>query len=532
MLDEFAIKNFGLIEEAQISLQPGLVVVTGETGTGKTMLVGGLRLLLGQKARKEAIGPVGDTASVEGRFVVDGAETVARRTVGRSRSRAYLDGAMATADELQRAVGSIAEVVAQHDQLALRRPDFIRQLIDSNLDDDGKRAVDAYVAAFMHWRNLQTEAEELGGDRRVLERELELANHQASEIEAAAFEPGMDTELQTDALRLRNREELLERFEVVRAAVETARDAVGEAVDGLRRANELDPSASAPLELLESTSADLAEVDGSVRILVADLPADSADLDVVERKLATLADLKRKYGDTLEDVLIFAKEAAARADRLGGLLERADTIAKELSAAETQVRAAGKVLLTARMQAGELLATAARSHLLDMGMAAPVVRFAVAEAEPAATGTDRCELLFASDDRLEPGPVQRVASGGELSRLTLALRLASGADDMPVLVFDEVDAGVGGATGLAVGRKLAQLAAASQVLCVTHLPQVAAFATQHLVVERTDNRSGVRLVTESDRAVELARMLSGMADSEDAQRHAEELLAEAHGSAE
>lgn len=527
MLDELAIDNLGLIDSVTLSLQPGLVVVTGETGTGKTMLVGGLRLLLGQTARKDAVGPHRDSATVEGRFVAAGEELVGRRVITPQRSRAYLNGAMATADQLQAALGAHVEIVAQHDQLLLRDPAVIRALVDTHLDAGGAEALDAYRSAYDRWRDLRQAAEALGGDRRALERELELTTYQAEEIGDAALTAGLEAELVEEVSRLRHREELLERFNRARGEVEVAREAIGAALDDIRRAAQLDHAASDTASLLDSTAAELSEVDGNIRALADDLPHDAAALATLESRLAQIGDLKRKYGDTIEDVIAFGKEAAHRSVDLQSLLEKADTLAGDLDTARAALGSAGARLRSARTEAAAAVAGEAVNHLRDTGMTDPILIVDVVEAEPGTAGADRCELRFASDARLSPLPVQRVASGGELSRLVLALRLAAGAHNTPVLVFDEVDSGVGGETGLAVGRKLASLATSGQVLCVTHLPQVAAFADQHFVVERAGTTSTVREVGVDDRPIELARMLSGMSDSDDAQRHATELLSAA-----
>ena len=524
MLDELAISNLGLIESVAVQLRRGLVVVSGETGAGKTMLIGGFRLLLGEQARRQGVGPHGPEATVEGRFIVDGEEIVGRRVVTHGRSRAYLNGSLATAEELSTALDGHVDIVAQHDQMSLRRPAFVRTLLDRGLDEPGVAALESYTSAHERWAGLRQAADELGGDRRSLERDAELAAHQATEIESAQLTPGLEAELLDEVSRLRNREELLERFERSRRSVESARDAVGAALDEIRRAAELDHRAAETATLLGGAAAELAEVDGGIRSLAEDMPHDASELAAMESRLAQIGDLKRKYGDTVEDVMAFGKDASARSVALVALLERAETLAQDLAAAEAATGEAGAVLREARRQAGLSLAEATERHLRDMGMPDPVVRFEVEEAAPGAHGADRCELRFASDARLDPGPVHRVASGGELSRLVLALRLAAGADETPVLVFDEIDAGVGGETGLAVGRKLASLARSGQVFCVTHLPQVAAFADQHLVVERNDTTSIVRDVTTDDRPAELARMLSGMSDSHDAQRHAAELI--------
>jgi len=254
---------------------------------------------------------------------------------------------------------------------------------------------------------------------------------------------------------------------------------------------------------------------------------DPARLVTVEDRLALLGDLRRKYGATLDDVLRFAHVAAERAAELVGLLDRADRLDGEIEKAELRVHDAGERLRKVRAHTTDRLVLEALAHLRDLGFSRPMVQFVYESVEPGPHGSDRIELQFASDESLAPGPVSRVASGGELSRLVLALRLASGVADVPIVAFDEIDAGVGGATALALGKKLAALAVGRQVLCVTHLPQVAAYADTHLVVERDGARAHVRQVADDERLEELSRMLAGSPGSATGQEHAAELLAAA-----
>jgi DNA repair protein RecN (Recombination protein N) len=244
----------------------------------------------------------------------------------------------------------------------------------------------------------------------------------------------------------------------------------------------------------------------------------------VEDRLARLGDLRRKYGDTLDDILTFGEQAAGRAGELDDLLGRAEELETEERKALINVAGAGDALSAARHEAGARLAKAAEGHLRDLGFSAPVVRLDVQSADPSPSGADRVGLAFASDSALSPAPVARIASGGELSRLVLALRLAGGAGDATVVAFDEIDAGIGGTTALAMGKKLAALTTSRQVLCVTHLPQVAAFADTHFVVTRDGNRASVRPVEGEERVEELSRMLAGLPGSDKGREHAAELL--------
>jgi DNA repair protein RecN (Recombination protein N) len=306
-------------------------------------------------------------------------------------------------------------------------------------------------------------------------------------------------------------------------------DMLGEIVAALRRVVTFDPSLGGVAERVAGLAAEAADVAADLRRRGDDLDQDPAALERARARLATLADLKRKYGDTLEEVLAFGAAAERRAQQLAVLLEKADSLSTEAAAAEEAVAVSGAELAAARGAAGERLARLAHRHLRDLGFRAPVLRVVVTGAPPGPNGADRVELLFSSDASLEAGPVARVASGGELSRLVLAVHLAAGVGQAPVVAFDEIDAGIGGTTALAMGEKLSALADGRQVLVVTHLPQVAAFADTHLVVERQGSRAAVRRVEGQDRLQELTRMLGGLPASERGREHAAELLRAAAG---
>ena len=259
------------------------------------------------------------------------------------------------------------------------------------------------------------------------------------------------------------------------------------------------------------------------------LDDDPSSLEAAEARSAALSDLKRKYGSTLEEILDFGRQMAERASDLSDLLESADRISGEISDAERHLADAASRLSAARKRAGDVVTQTALEHLEELGFREPILDVRIEQADPGVTGADRVSLQFASDRRLTPGDLGRVASGGELSRLVLALRLAGGPGQVEALVFDEIDSGVGGTTAVEVGRKLAALADRHQVLCVTHLPQVAAFADVHYVVTRSEHSATVERVEGDERVAELSRMLAGTSDSEHTKRAAADLLDMAAG---
>ncbi|MBT8164458.1 MAG: AAA family ATPase [Acidimicrobiia bacterium] len=526
MIDELRVSNLGIIEDATIEPGPGLVVVTGETGAGKTMLLGALRLLLGGPARTEAIGPHADEARVEGRFVTgpDDEMVVARRLTPSGRSRAYIDGDMVPVKELTARMEGAVEVVGQHDHLLITRPGSVRVLLDATLDAEGQDARRAYHSAWSGLKDVEAAQAALGGDRRALERELDLVAHQAQEIAAAGFESGEEGALATRATRLRHAEELTTELAAAYDSLDQA-EGVDDAAGRIRRAASLDPSLEQLLEQAADMQALVVELRTALRGAVDALNHDPGELEELEARIAVLNDLKRKYGSDLTEVLAFGDRAAARVEQIGGLLARADHLESELTDARESVAAAGERLRAGRLRAAKEISESAVDHLRQLGFSAPVVELAVSPAEPTASGIDAIELLFSSDESITPAPASRVASGGELSRLVLSLRLAGGVGEAAVIAFDEIDAGIGGATALAMGEKLNGLADGRQVLCVTHLPQVAAFATTHLVVDREGATARVRPVVGDERVAEITRMLSGLPESERGQDHALELLA-------
>lgn len=527
MLDELSVANLGIIESATIEPGPGLVAVTGETGAGKTLLLGALRMLRGDSTRNDRIGPHGDDARVEGRFVFDDEEVVAARSLGSNRSRAYLDGAMVPAKNLAERFENLVEIVAQHEHVTLGRESSLRRVVDGLLAAGDEDLKAAYISAYRTLADLEAEAAELGGDERTLAREMDLLRHQANEIDAAAPTTAEETELTSRLRRLRHAGEIAASMSQALDSLDeegNANDLLRSALDDLRAAAKLDPELDTLARRLESSIADAESIAADTRDALALLDLDPGAATSAEERAAVFADLKRKYGASIDEVLQYGADAAERAAALEYSLGRVESISAEIAAARQVAVDAGRALADARRRAGSALIDKAVEILVGLGFRSPLLELRIAEAEPGPAGADRIELAFASDTSLTPGPVAKVASGGELSRLVLAIRVAAGVADAPIVAFDEVDAGVGGSTALAMGEQLAALAGTGQVLVVTHLPQVAAFADRHFVVDRSGPTATVRQVDGPERLAELARMLGGMEESERGKLHAEELL--------
>ena len=526
MLDELTAKNLGLIDRADIEVAPGFTVITGETGAGKTLMLGALRLVRGDKAGKGVIGPSGPRTEVAARFVDDGSELVLRRSVDANRSRAYVDDVASTNAGLAEAAAHRVAIVGQHDQLTITSTGGVRSIVDEALDERGREAKRQYRAAWDDLTAIRSEMTQIGNDLRGLEREHDALAYQIEEIDGAELEPGEERSLAASLGRLRNADELAR-------GVDGTLDDLGDegagaflerAQTSLHRAGAIDPELADIADELDAAVDRLRQVTGSLAVWATTIEVDPGLLDDLEQRTALINDLKRKYGDTVEDILVFRKDAGERAEALAQLLESAADIESRHEAARGTVIEAGAAVRTARAQTARDVADRTETHLRALGFSDPVVTIDVDEAEPSRHGCDRTVLRFASTSSLEPGPVSSIASGGELSRLVLALSLASGAMDAEIVAFDEIDAGVGGTTALAMGSKLAELAEDRQVICVTHLPQVAAHADHHLVVKRTGDRAWIETLDEDGRIEEVTRMLAGLSGSDKGREHARELL--------
>lgn len=526
MLDEITATNLGLIEQAHIRLGPGLTVITGETGTGKTLMLGALRLVRGDKAGKSYIGPAGASCEVAARFADGVDETVVRRSIEGGRSRAYVNDTATSVAGLVDSIAASIAIVGQHDQLTITSTGGVRSLLDRSFTGAGKKARTAYSDAWETFQAVMAELEAIGSDVRGLERDRDMLRFQIEEIDAAGIDAGEEADIRVSLARLRN-------AEVLGDDVDTALTAFSDeglernfqaALFAVRSAAALDESLQPVVVRLESLTTLANDIAGELAIYATSTEADPHRLDELESRLALVNGIKRKYGDTIDDVITFRKDAGAQEHSLTELLEAATDVDERRVAALRSLEDAGAGLRAARQQAGDAIAEGAVKHLADLGFSEPVVRIEIAEAEPGANGADRSTILFASDAALTPGPVSAIASGGELSRLVLALTLAAGTADASVVAFDEIDAGVGGTTALAMGEKLARLAGDRQVVCVTHLPQVAAFADAHFAVHRSGQTAAIERLDGDARLTELTRMLAGLSASERGREHAEELL--------
>jgi DNA repair protein RecN (Recombination protein N) len=533
VLEELHVKDLALIEETWLELGPGMTALTGETGAGKTVLVGALKLLLGERADATVVRSGAAEAVVEGRFVEGGVEHAARRRVGADgRSRCYLDGEMATVGGLAETLGPLVDLHGQHDHQELLRPATHAALLDRFAGSEP--LAEAYRDAF---RSHAAAAAELGRVAAAMDdRQARLAVLQAaiSDIDRIAPEAGEDDAIAARLPRLRHGEKLTGASSAAYRALSeegAASDRLGEAVAALGRVTGIDPVLDEKAEALAELETRLAEVAQAVRDYGEAVEYDPAALEEAEARLAALSVLKRSFGPTLEDVIAARMAAQDEAATLEAGEEGLDRLRAAVETADGALREAAAALSSAREKAApifvERLAEASRDLAMPSGRF-EVSRTALERDGWTSEGPERLEFLYAPGPGETPRPLARIASGGEVSRVMLALKSVLGhADTVPVLVFDEIDAGIGGATALAVGARLKALSDGRQVLVVTHLAQVAAFADAHLVVEKSRaggrDRTGVRAAAGEERIVELARMLSG-SDTDASLAHARELL--------
>jgi DNA repair protein RecN (Recombination protein N) len=530
MLLELRVENLGIIEEILLPLGPGMTAITGETGAGKTLLVDALELLCGGRADPNAVRDGAEEARVEGRFVTDTDDEVvlARVVPVVGRSRGYVNGRLATAAELAEAGRMLVDLHGQHTHQSLLAPAEQRALLDRASGPPALSARERVRAARRAASEIDAQLAQLGGDERARAREIDLLRYQLTEIEHARI-----TGFEEDATLLAE-EALLADAEAHRDALAAAyealegpaEDAIGGAVGALAgRAPFADLATR--LQALQSETAEAAR---EARVALESVVVDPERLVAVQERRAKLHELTRKYGPALADVLAYRAEIATRIEELESHDARAAALDQARRDAEAEAGTAAAALTAARRKAAKPLAAAVTEQL--RGLALPKARFEVAvePGAPSDDGTDEVTFLLAPNPGEPSRALAKAASGGELSRAMLALRVVL-SEAPPTLVFDEVDAGIGGEAGSAVGRALAGLGGHHQVFCVTHLPQVAAFADAQVVVAKAERKGRTRadaeLLLDEGRVSELARMLAGDVDSAHARAHAGELLTRA-----
>lgn len=566
MIEEIRINSLGVIDESVLELGPGLNVITGETGAGKTMLVTALGLLLGARAdagavrsgakaaRVEGIVAVGETHPVAlrvdeiGGAVEDGAVVLARQLSAEGRSRAFLGGASVPVAALQEVADHLVAVHGQSDQHRLLKVEAQRAAVDGFAGATVGSLKTSYRETYQRLRAVEAELTEVVGAARERAREADVLRLGLAEIETVAPEAGEDVRLAAEEGRLGFADTLRTGAETAREALSSEQespDALG-AMAAARRAlesvREHDDEAGRLADRVAEVSYLLADVAADVASYASGLETDPARLAVVSERRAALTALTRKYGETVDEVLGWAAVSAERLLALDNSESRADELRAERAALRASLAELAGKLSAARVEAATKLSAAVSTELAALAMPHARVEIRIDRTADSdgleldggtwrfgSHGVDQIEILLAANTGSEPRPLGKGASGGELSRVMLAIEVVlAGTSPVPTFVFDEVDAGVGGKAAVEIGRRLAALAGSAQVLVVTHLPQVAAFADHHVVVQKSsDGRittSGLEVLDEAGRVRELSRMLAGLEESETAMAHAQELL--------
>ncbi len=569
MLEELRITGLGVIDSATLELGPGLTVITGETGAGKTMVVTALGLLLGGRADSGAVRSGSRAARVEGVVrvadlpdvvqsvedaggeVEDDQVVLARNVSAEGRSRAFVGGASVPVSQLSDVAEPLVAVHGQSDQHRLLQPRAQRAALDSYGGGEIARLLATYRGLHAELLEVERELAEVVAHARERAREADLLRFGLGEIEAVSPSPGEDVTLADEERRLGHADTLRTAAESAREALSSDEgnpDALGAVaaartlLDGVR---DHDPSAGELADRVAEVTYLLSDVAADVASYAGALETDPARLAAVSERRAALTALTRKYGETAAEVLAWAEASAARLAELDDTDDRIERLREHRDALRARLGPAAGALSHARVEAAGRLSTQLTGELASLAMPDAVLDVQVRQTPTddglevgerrlrfGSSGVDEVEMLLAANTGSEPRPLNKGASGGELSRVMLALEVAlAGTSPVPTFVFDEVDAGVGGKAAVEVGRRLAALAAGAQVLVVTHLPQVAAFADRHVVVEKSGDgsvtTSGLTLLDAAGRERELSRMFAGMEESETALAHARELLASA-----
>ncbi|WP_026911871.1 DNA repair protein RecN [Patulibacter minatonensis] len=574
MLLELRVENLLLIERAELDLVPGLNVVTGETGAGKTVLAHALDLLLGAKPRSGIVRPGASEAWVEGVFALNGRTDVlppeiaerlpegedevvlARRVTAEGRSRAFIGGRSATAADLREVGGALLAFHGQHEARRLLSPAAQLDLLDAFCERaakgaggakrTGSRATkakagvgstghlarrDAHAAAHAQERDARRRLAELHDAAGARERELDLLRFELQEIDDVAPVEGEQEELAAVRERLRHVEALRGAAYVASQALGSEEGSAGaglaageSALDGVAG---VDPELDVLAARLSSLRIEADDLAAELARHLERLDADPAELERVEERLQALSRLERKHGGSIAAVLDHAERCRQRIAEYEDVEGATETAEADLAEARARREILADELTAARAAGGPLLAAAVVERLVDLAMPSATLEVRLEPREPGPTGADQCELLLAPNPGVPAAPVRDSASGGELSRVMLALLAVAGAGTDATQVFDEIDAGVGGQTGRAVGEQLRALGREGQVLCITHLPQIAALADRHFAIEKDTSQdtavTAVRRLDDPEVVGELVRMLGGESGDEGARRHAEEL---------
>ncbi len=541
MLQELRLKDFVLIREAHISFKPGFTVLTGETGAGKSIFMQALGLLLGRRGGPHLIRPGAEAAVVEAVFF--GGQTLAKRLeamglepceemilrrVIASKSRLYVNGSPANLQMVSRLTQGLILLASQHEHQILARPEDRLKILDQY--GGLKDLVLAYQRAFEEYRRSLAAYEDLAQRMGQLERERDFLRFQIQEIESLNPKPGEDKALMEERSLLRNLHKLQRLVGEGVGQINSALEGLSWARKNLSEAQALDARMNEMVSRLENIFYELEDISFGLQDYLSQLPHEGDKLEEIESRLAELERLKRKYGGSLNDVLAQLKELKEMYAQLEYGEEELEKRKQELDHKTKETLALARTLSERRKEAAQGLSKAVRERLSQLGLKGTRFLVEVRSAPLAADnlgpqGLDQVEFMVATNPKAPLRPLSMVASGGELSRIFLALKVVVARDqEAQLFLFDEIDAGIGGLTASKVGALLRELAQKAQVICITHLPQIAVLADHHLVVEKRieegEALTQVRVLSQQERVQEIARMLG----QEDAQELAQKML--------
>jgi len=549
MLTDLIIKNFAIIENLHVTFGSGFNVLTGETGAGKSIIIDAVNLLLGGRARGEVIRTGFDEAVVEAAFDLssetavrellvelgldDGEELLVRRIVSRSgKNRVYLNGALTPLGQLRELTGSLVNIYGQHEHQNLQRTETHLALLDRFAGHEP--LLDDYRAAYRKLLEVKDQLRRLELAERERQQRLDMLHFQHQELLAAALTPGEDAELEQERSLLQHAERLAAAseggYQVLYAENAAVCEKLGQVADDLEQLQKIDPELARLAEILRSALYSLEDVAVQLRDYAGKLSFEPDRQQEVEERLALLQRLKRKYAPTVDELIARLVEIEQELSLLEDVEGHRSELLRQRQLAEERVHQLGATLTGRRRDGGILLSQAVEAELADLAM--PKARFEVRlfpHDEPGGEGLERGEFYLSANPGEQLQPLAKIASGGELSRIMLALKQSSPeGDGVHTLIFDEVDAGIGGEAATAVGEKIGRLGRQLQVLCVTHLPQVAAYADRHFLVAKEEKagRTSTRLLLlqGEDRVREMARMLGGARVTERTLEHAREML--------
>lgn len=552
MLVELLVENYAVIERVRVRFHGGLNVLTGETGSGKSMVVDALTLLFGGRASAEMVRSDSDRARLSGIFEIpenggaralleqSGIECeedellIEREILSSGKSRAFAGSRPVTVALLRDLAPHLGDIHGQHDQQLLFSAESQRDMLDAF----GNVETGAVADIFRRWRKSAADLEELDRSEQERLRLADLWAFQVREIENAGLRAGEDAELEHEKRVLKNVARLQESANGAYSALYDSPQSISAqlkiAMRKLEELSRIDETTAPLLDVLKPAALAVDDASYTLRDYVGRLEADPARLDEIENRLAAIDKLKRKYGGAVEEILSFLAQVRTQLASAEDVGERRAKLEKERERLAAEYTSAAAKVTEARMKAGGELARRVETELGSLAMAKTKFHVGVEKAPWSAAGADAVQFLISPNVGEEPKPLERIASGGELSRVALALKTCTagnsrkGAGPPRTLVFDEVDAGIGGGAAEAVGRRLKRLAGANQVLCVTHLPQIAGFADHHYRVEKHEVKgrtvSGIEELDGGERTREIGRMISGERLTPEALKHAEQLL--------